>query len=135
MAIIQTREEIHFATPVDEESLTEQEHKDSCDINIMMRKINNGQQIRTANSELLYGYDDTTMDGLQHRIMKQKIEQDLQQISQDQEFTEAELNVIPESVKQKFKLRKKVPQNDPNEKQDPKTQNPDPTLKPDSNPS
>lgn len=93
------------------ETLTEQEHSDSCDINKMILSARRGQQIR-GGSPPQYGYDDMTMDGVQHRIKKAQIERELSSISSENEFDEKILDKIPESVKQKFKFKKKAKNDD-----------------------
>lgn len=103
-------------------SLTEQEHKDSCDINIMIKNAHRGMNIR-GGSTPQYGYDDTTMDALQFRIQKEKLESELSNVPK--EFEQHELDLIPEPIKQKFgyKLRKN-PKNAPNDDQTTKNANP-----------
>lgn len=88
-----------FDTIVEGESLTEQEHKDSCDINIMIKNALRGAQIR--GSEIAdYGYDDTTMDGVQFRIQKANLEKQL--ATGEKEFTKETLALIPESIVKRF---------------------------------
>lgn len=93
------------------DSLTEQEHKNSCDINLMIKSARNGQNIRGGGS-ITYGFDDTTMDGLTFRNQKSLIEQEL--LNSEKELPKEALDLIPESIKQKFgfKLRKKKDTND-----------------------
>lgn len=98
------------------DSLTEQEHKDSCDINKMIKNAARGLQVR-GGSEPKFGYDDTTMDGVQFRIQKEQLEKSLSEISRSNEFSPDELKHVPENVKKKFKFRQKaeqkpVPKND-----------------------
>lgn len=90
-------------------SLTEQEHKDSCDINKMIKNALRGMDIRGSNPGI-YGYDDTTMDGLSFRIQKQELEEQLS--SGQKEFTKEEFDLIPDSIKQKFGFKLKATQND-----------------------
>lgn len=108
----------------DEEDLTEQEHLDSCDINKMVKNAMRGMQVRGGNNPI-YGYDDTTIDGLQHRILKQQLEQELGDLSEG-EFDQETLDQIgPEIVKKfgfKLKQVKDLPKND-----DKTTKNQDPT--------
>ena len=59
-----------------EEELTEQEHLDSCDINKMVKNAMRGMQVRGGRNPV-YGYDDMTMGGLKHRILKQQLELEL----------------------------------------------------------
>lgn len=96
-----------YAFLTDGEILTEQEHKDSCDVNKMLAQAKRGYQIRGSNTSPIYGYDDTTMDAVTHRIQKQKLEEELIKISKTSEFTEEELKSIPESIKNKFKFKTK----------------------------
>lgn len=81
------------------DSLTEQEHKDSCDINIMLRNNSRGLQIRGGGSTD-YGYDDTTMDAVQFRILKAALEEQL--LNGQKEFTQPELDLLPPDVIKKF---------------------------------
>lgn len=100
----------------DEPSLTEQEHKDSCDINKMIRAIERGQQVR-GGREQQYGHDDLTMDALQHRILKQQTEESLTELFENNELSEEDIQKLPQAVIQKFKIRKKAAQtNDDNKK-------------------
>lgn len=96
------------------EDLTEQEHLDSCDINKMVKNAMRGMQVRGGNNPK-YGYDDMTMDGLQHRILKQQLEQELGDLSGG-EFDQETLDQIgPEIVKRfgfKLKQSKDLPKND-----------------------
>lgn len=81
-------------------SLTEQEHHDSCDINKMLRSAARGQVVRGRSSQLRYGEDDTTLDGLTHRIRRQELEEEL--ATGPQEFPEEILKKMPDGVKKKF---------------------------------
>lgn len=92
---------------LDPESMTEQEHKDSCDINKMMRNLDRGLEVRGGGSGI-YGYDDTTMDAVQFRNEKARLEDELAQTSEALEFTEEELNAIPKAVREKYKFKKKA---------------------------
>lgn len=96
-----------FDTPVDPISLTEQEHLDSCDINKMVKAASRGMQVR-GGPEPKYGDDDTTMSQLDVRI---ELERNLD-IVNNHEFEQKELDHIPKSVQQQFKLRKKQATND-----------------------
>lgn len=95
----------------DPESLTEQEHADSCDINIMIRNAQRGHDIRGGPAPV-YGHDDLTIDGVQHRIRKEQTERELAEIARTQEFTEEELSQMrlnPEQQKKfGFKVKKKA---------------------------
>lgn len=83
----------------------EQEHKDSCDINKMIKNVQRGLDIRGSGPQQ-YGYDDTTMDALTLRIQKQQLEEELKR-AQNIEFTEEEIKHIPEQVQKKFKFKTK----------------------------
>ena len=114
-----------------EEDLTEQEHLDSCDINKMVKNAMRGMQVRGGNNPT-YGYDDMTMDGLQHRILKQQLEQELGDLSKGEFDQEALDQIGPEIVKKfgfKLKQSKDLPKND-----DQTTKKEDPTP-PVSNPN
>lgn len=94
-----------YATKIKGESLTEQEHKDSCDINLMMRSINRGQMVRgKAHGDWVDGksFDDMNMDGLTHRIRKDRIERELEKQFRETEFSAEEAEAIPPSVKKKY---------------------------------
>lgn len=102
--------------------LTEQEHKDSCDINKMLKASSRGLQVRGSKNEPRYGFDDTTLDGVQFRIKKQELEAELSEISAKHEFSPEELEHIPPDVKKKFKFKtKKADQKTPPKNDDDKT--------------
>lgn len=104
----------------DEEELTEQEHLDSCDINKMVKNAMRGMQVRGGNNPV-YGYDDTTMDGLQYRILKQQLEQELGDLS-TAEFDQETLDQIGPEIVKKFGLKlKKQVEPDPIKTNDDKT--------------
>lgn len=101
-----------FATIVEDENnqdLTEQEHKNSCDINVMMRSLARGVEVR-GNQGLQYGYDDTTMSGLELRIQKQNLERDLAETAATVEFDEEEFAQISPDLQKKFGFKKKQAQ-------------------------
>lgn len=81
------------ATVNDEESLTEQEHKDSCDINLMLKAAQRGQMFRTS-AVGQYGHEDMNMTQLQMRITKQQIEEEFENLPKDH-FSEEDLKKIP----------------------------------------
>lgn len=119
------------------DSLTEQEHKDSCDVNKMILNAMRGLEIRGSSNQNQYGYDDTTMDAVQFRIQKEQLETELSATAQANEFSEDELKHIPKDVQTKFKFRKKGAKldqplnNEPNnEKTGPTPKAPTPTLDP-----
>lgn len=98
--------------PGSEEDLTEQEHKDSCDINHMMRSLDRGIEVR-GNNNIQFGYDDTTMSGLELRIHKQNLERDLAATAETHEFDEEELKNVHPDVQKKFGFKtKKAPKPD-----------------------
>ena len=121
MPLMYDPKEVPYATEVDTESLTEQEHKDSCDINIMLRNAARGFNIRMSSSQPIYGSDDMTLDTLQHRINIEKAEADLQHVADNVEFTPEEFNMIPEVVKRKFKFKVKKKQQSESAKNDDQT--------------
>lgn len=114
---------INYTLPSDaivftDDSLTEQEHKDSCDINLMLKNAVKGLDVRGRGTELQYGYDDITMDSMTFLQEKQRLEKELKEISEASEFTPEELAHFPKEVVQKFNLKaKKAPnkKNDPND--------------------
>lgn len=101
-----TRPLSKFATIIDDESPTEQEHKDSCDINKMMLSLSRGLEVRGSRVPQ-YGYDDTTMDGVQFRVEKERLERDLAETARSHEFSEEEFEALPEAVRKKFDFKKK----------------------------
>lgn len=98
------------------ESLTEQEHKDSCDINKMVRNAARGLPVR-GSGEPRYGYDDTTMDGVSMRIEKERLERELKALANENELSEKELAMVPASVRKKiqFKTKKEKPEQQKND--------------------
>lgn len=90
------------------DSLTEPEHKDSCDINKMIANILRGLDVHGGGS-LTYGYDDVTMDGVQYRILKEKTEAQLQKIAAETEFSDEEIKHVHPDVQKKFKFKTKAP--------------------------
>lgn len=110
-----------YDTPVDTESMTEQEHKDSCDINKMILAAHRGQQIRQAKPGLWVdgSFDDMNQSLTSLRIQKEHTEIALAEYAQNNELTEAEWKAFPDEVKKRFKLRKKKQdlknENEPNE--------------------
>lgn len=103
-------------------SLTEPEHQNSCDINVMIKNAHKGIQIR-GGAPPKFGYDDTTMDGLQSRILKQQAEESLSK--GPKEFEQHELDLFPKDIQTKFgyKLRKSS-KNAPNDDQTTQNANP-----------
>lgn len=96
-----------YAFFTSDEEITEQEHLDSCDINKMVKNAARGHHVNGNPYPQQYGYDDTTMDGVTHRINKQKLEAELQETAKTTEFSDEELKLIPESIKKKFKFKTK----------------------------
>lgn len=104
MPILYEPEEYAYYTVGD--SLTEPEHKDMCDANIMIKRAIQGKSILTRNPGS-YGYDDTTLDGVQFRIQKQQLEQELSESLQN-EFTEEEAKQLKASLPEHMHERIKV---------------------------
>lgn len=133
--IIKTREKIPFASKTEGESMTEQEHKNSCDINKMITAAKRGQMVR-GGPRPEYGYDDTTMDGVAFRIKKQELEKSLSETFQNTEFSQKESELIPEKVKKKFKVKtrqeidKKNDKPNDDKKVEKKPADPEPTTQP-----
>lgn len=141
MAVMYKENQKHD-TPVDPESLTEQEHIDSCDVNKMLRRAAQGYQIRGNKSELVYGEDDTTMDAVQFRIKKAELEKELTEKAKTTELTEEEAKYLSPEVQKKFgfkvKPKKPAQKNDePNDdkKSDPNLPKQEPDQKPKPSPS
>lgn len=80
----------------------EQEHKDSCDVTKMLRDIDRGILVRGNPAPPVYGYDDTTMDSVTHRIQKEKLERELFKSAKSVELTEEEMKLIPKNIQKKF---------------------------------
>lgn len=89
------------------DSMTEPEHLDSCDINKMVKSALNGQQIRGSSAPHIYGHDDTTMDGVHHRILKDQTEAELRAASKTELPSEFESH-FPPKVREKFGLKFKA---------------------------
>lgn len=87
-------------------SLTETEHTDSCDINKMVKNAARGLQIR-GGSQPQYGYDDTTLDGVQLRIQKEALEASLSTLARETELSPDELKHVPDHVQKKFGFKTK----------------------------
>lgn len=132
-----------FASINPDPSMTEQEHKDSCDINKMVKNVLRGMQVRGGKNPR-YGVDDLTVDPVSHRIQKEQIEAELLETFANNEFSEEEIQAIDKinpQLKSKFKLKKKNSTNtQPPKNDDDKTtttpsaapQNPNPSSKPSS---
>lgn len=75
-------------------SLTEQEHKDSCDINKMVRSAKRGMQVRGSGNPVRYGFDDMTLDSVQFRISKQQAEEDMDEIIGNSELTDGDVETL-----------------------------------------
>lgn len=84
-------------------SLTEQEWKDQCDINQMLRKAARGLEVPGGGSTQ-YGYDDTTMDAITFRIKKAELEEALSK-SAESEVDEETFKLIPETIRKRFGFR------------------------------
>lgn len=99
-----------YATHNTEPSLTEQEHKDSCDINVMMKAVNRGYTVRGALHEARYGVDDMNYDRMQHEMTKEQINAHFASLPSDHEFSPEELSLIPKDLIKKFGLKVKKAQ-------------------------
>lgn len=109
MALKYDPSKIPHATEVTQESITEQEHKDSCDINKMLKSAQRGLQVR-GGPPPVFGPDDTTMTGLQFRQEKARLEHELAESAKAQEYLEGELNHIPPDIRKKFGFKQKKDQ-------------------------
>lgn len=112
------------ATVVDPISLTEVEHKDSCDINLMYKNIQRGLQVR-GGPQPQFGNDDLTISGLDFRIEKQRLEQELGELAHNQEFEESIFKSIPLKIREHFgfklkKIQNPTPKNDDSNDETPK---------------
>lgn len=107
------------------ESLTEQEHLASCDINLMLKASDRGIQVR-GGADPVYGYDDTTMDAVQFRIQKADLEEKL--LNGQKEFTAEELKLFPPDIVEKFGYKLKQ-ESKPDEEPVPKATKNDKTKK------
>lgn len=98
-----------YDTPVDPESLTEQEHKDSCDINKMILAAHRGQQIRQAKPGLWVdgAFEDMNQTLTSLKIQKEHTETALAEYASQNELTDEEWKAFPDEIKKRFKLRKK----------------------------
>lgn len=114
MAVLSKPSKFAFSTEGD--SLVEPEHKDSCDINRMIRDAHRGLQVR-GGKKPVFGYDDTTLDAVQFRIQKAETEQYLKDLANEQ-LDEDELKHIPESIKKKFGFKAKKAQQKPAQNND-----------------
>lgn len=94
-----------WAITIDGPTLTEQEHKDSCDINKMLKNASRGAEIRGNPNQTRYGYDDTTMDGLTLRMQKAQLEAEISKFANDHTLTPEELAKIPQVVKDLFPFK------------------------------
>lgn len=128
-----------FDTPVDPKSLTEQEHKTSCDINVILHRAARGQLVFGSNRTPQYGHDDLTMDGVSHRILRDQTEAELSRLARTTEFDEEELKKISPEIQKKFGFKQKksvqpvAPKNDESNN-DKKTDGPDSQPKEPSSP-
>lgn len=90
------------------ESMTEQEFKKSCDINQMMKDLHRGLNVRTA-QPAAYGYEDMNMSRLDVNLEIQRLEKELTEYAEANEFLQHELDAIPENIRKKFNFRLKKP--------------------------
>lgn len=122
MALQYDPTKVKHATPVDSVSMTEPEHLESCDINKMVRDAARGIQVRGSSRDPVFGHDDTTMDGVQFRILKEETERNLSDLARQNEFSPDELKHMPAHVQKKFGFKtKKAPKPDPALNDDDKT--------------
>lgn len=87
------------------ETLTEQEHKNSCDVNLMLKAAARGQAIATRPIGQWddRGVDDMNMSRLDILVQKQQLEEDLASYSQqDKELDQALFDAIPAAIREKF---------------------------------
>lgn len=105
------REVVPCGLSFEDDSLTEQEHMPSCDVNLMVRDASRGMMVR-GQPIAGYGYDDMNMSQLDVRMAKERLQSDLEKIASEQEFSEEEFAAIPQNVKEKvsFRVRKKQTQ-------------------------
>lgn len=119
-----------FAFFTEGDPVTEPEHKDSCDINKMMRNALKGLQVR-GGPPPVYGEDDLTMDALTFHIRKSELEKELIKNSEQLEFTKEELELIPKNVREKFSFKSKNDLNESkNQQKSPDIPLPTPTSTP-----
>lgn len=98
-----------YAYYTSDEILVEQEHAVECDANVIIKRAANGQSVRTRVPGP-YGYDDTTLDGVQHRIIKEQLKEELDE-TLEQEFDEQDAekikSALPENYAKKVKIKRK----------------------------
>lgn len=94
----------------DPETLTEQEHKNDCDINVIIKRAHNGHMVNMSNRSPVYGFDDINLDGLKHRILKQETKEELEELITSQEFDAKDVEILtknlPESLVKRLKIKK-----------------------------
>ena len=94
-----------YALKFEDPSLTEQEHKDSCDINKMILNAFRGAQVRGSNAPLRYGEEDVNMTPMDIHLQREATEAELSQIAETHELEEEAQKYIPDAVKEKFKFK------------------------------
>lgn len=125
-----TKYAIHFK----DDSLTEQEHLASCDINQMMKSAMRGANIRGSGRDPQYGEDDMNLSQLDVRIKKAALEEELNSIAQNAELEEEALKHIPKSVQEKFKFKIKKKQDKSKNDDEPKNDDDKKTPAPNTDP-
>nr|QJB21696.1 MAG: hypothetical protein [Microvirus sp.] len=113
-------------------TLTEPEHTDSCDINKIIGRMARGLDVRTKKLAP-WGEqytDDTTIDGTQHRIKKEQIENDLAALAKEP-IEDEHFELIPKTLREKFGFKKKGTGKKPGVTNDDKTTKQPPVKPPD----
>lgn len=108
-----------FAVECHGDKLTEQEHKDSCDINKMIRSAARGLPVRQRQIPPWRDglSDDLNQSGLSHRIRKQQIESELSDLALKNELDPETLAKIPPAVQKRFGFRSKAKKTEQAKKQ------------------
>lgn len=88
------------------ESLTEQEHLESCDINRQVERARRGLPLIGSANEPRYGVDDTNLDLMQVKNALRDAEARMNEVPKDS-LSEEELAHVPEGVRKKFGLKAK----------------------------
>lgn len=96
---------------IEGENMTEQEHKDSCDINKMVKSAARGLQVRGSSTGPWADgtIDDLTIDRTQLNIQKQHLEAELTAFASQNELSPDELKHVPSHVQKRFGFKAKKP--------------------------
>lgn len=98
-----------YAFYTSDEILVEQEHKEDCDSNVIIKRAHNGQFINTKNPAG-YGYDDVTLDGVQYRILREQVTESINETLEN-EFEEEDAEklkaALPENLAKRVKVKRK----------------------------